>query len=72
MIQSARQYDKTPGVAIRCVADRRRLGSGHFRLVGPELAQDLQRSRLADAPVPAGVVRLLLAGHGGIQGGYLQ
>lgn len=72
LIQSARHDDKTPGVAVRCVADRRRLGSGHFRPVGPEFAQDVQRSRVADASVPAGVIRLLLAGHGGIQGGHLQ
>lgn len=65
-------HDQTSGVAARCVDGGRSLGFGHFRPVGPEPAADLQRGCLADASVPAGFIWLLLPGHGGIQGGYLQ
>ncbi len=59
-------------MAVRCVGGGSSLGFGHLRPVGPEPPADVQGGRLADAPVPAGVVRLLLPGHGGIQSGHLQ
>lgn len=66
------RHDKTSGVAARRVGGGGSLGFGLLRPAGPEPASDLQRGGLADAAVPAGVIRLLLAGHGGLPAGHLQ
>lgn len=67
-----RHHDQTDAVAVRGVAAGGPVGPGQLRPAGLEPPAHVPGGGLAHAPLPAGVVRLLLSGHRGIPGRHLQ